>query len=420
MFRKYYTDNHDQGKKMKYSKSISIFALLLLTGIQSFACTVFMYSDGRSTLVGSNEDFKRRDSQVWFIPARDGRYGYALFGYDGSVQAGINEKGLFWDGLRAYPYTKAGNIYERLDIGGNILHKISEECATVDDVISLFEKYYWEGFRVAQLMVVDKTGESAIITYYNNELTVTKNAGNHQVCTNFRITCNEDSENYHWYNIGSKRFRKAEKMINMQEMTVDNFFSILDATHQNNPIATTIYSTVCDLSSRDIYISVNGDFGQICKINISEELNKGKHSYFLSDLVDPSINNKKDIEIHDASYLTGENEKILLDNNWNETTKGKKAKYYRKIEKDPDSDQYVMKDYFMNDTLQGVSYYSSLNPEIIDGRYLVYYENSNIRVEGYFKHRLKDGEWAYWSADGQIDSLIWYKDGIKQSTIYGR
>lgn len=405
---------------MKYSKSIIFLVLFLQTGIQLLACTVFMYTNGKSTLVGSNEDFKKRKSQVWFIPASEGRYGYALFGYDGSVQAGINEKGLFWDGLRAYPYTEIGNIYERPDIGGNILHKISEECATVDDVISLFEKYYWEGFRVAQLMVVDKTGESAIITYYNNELTVTKQAGNQQICTNFRITCKEDSENFHWYNIGSKRFRKAEKMIKNQEMTVDNFFSILDATHQNNIIARTIYSTVCDLVPGDIYISVNGDYDQIKKINISEELNKGKHSYFLSDLVDPAINNKKDIEIHDDSYLTGENEKILLDINWNKTTKRKKAKYYRKIEKDQASNHYIMKDYFINDTLQGISYYSSLNPEIIDGSYLVYYENSNIRVEGYFKHRLKDGEWSYWSADGQIDSLIRYKDGIKQSMIYSR
>ena len=379
-----------------------------------------MCTNGKNTLVGSNEDFKKRDSQIWFIPASEGRYGYALFGYDRSVQAGINEKGLFWDGLRAYPYTEIDNIYERLDIGGNILHKISEECATVDDVISLFEKYYWEGFRVAQLMVVDKTGESAIITYYNNQLTVTKKAGNQQVCTNFRITCTEDSDNFHWYNIGSRRFKKAGKMINKQEMTVDNFFSILDATRQNNPIAKTIYSTVCDLGSGDIYISVNGDFDQIKKINISEELSKGKHSYFLSHIVDPAIRNKKEIEIHDDSYLTGENEKILIDNNWNKTTKRKKAEYYRKIEKEPASNHYIMKDYFMNDTLQGVSYYSSLNPEILDGRYLVYYENGKIKVEGYFKHRLKDGVWSYWSSDGQIDSIFRYKDGIKLSSNCSR
>ncbi|MBN1387609.1 MAG: hypothetical protein JW965_04135 [Bacteroidales bacterium] len=403
---------------MKYSKSIALLVLLLQAGMQLFACTVFMCTDGKRTLVGSNEDFKKRNSQVWFIPASEGRYGYALFGYDGSVQAGINEKGLFWDGLRAYPYTEAGNICERLDIGGNVLHKIAEECATVDDVISLFEKYYWEGFRVAQLMVVDKTGENAIITYYNNELTVTKKAGNHQVCTNFRINCREDSENFHWYNIGSRRLRKAEKMINELEMTVDNFFSILDATHQNNIVAKTIYSTVCDLGTGDIYISVNGDFDQIFKINISEELHKGKHSYFLSDLVINEINNIRDIEIHDDRYLTGNNEVILLDKKWEKTTRRKKAKYYRKIEKDPESNLYIMKDYFMNDTLQGVSYYSSLNPEILDGRYLVYYESGNIKVEGYFKHRLMDGEWSYWSADGKLDSIVKYKDGIKQSVKY--
>ncbi len=379
-----------------------------------------MYTNGKSILVGSNEDFRKRDSQVWFIPANKGKYGYALFGYDGSIQAGINEKGLFWDGLRAYPYTEVNNLDDRLDIGGNILYKISEECATVDDVINLFKNYHWEGFRVAQLMVVDQTGESAIITYNNNELTVTKKAGNYQVCTNFRITCEEDSENFHWYNIGSRRFKKAEKMINKQELTVENFFSILDATHQNNIIARTIYSTVCDLVSGDVYISINSDFDQINKINIYEELNKGKHSYFLSDLVNPVMNNKKDIEIHDDSFLTGENEKILLDINWNKTSKRKKAKYYRKIEKDQASNHYILKDYFMNDTLQGIAYYSSLNPEIIDGKYLEYYESGKVKVEGYFKHRLKDRDWSYWSGDGNIDSIIKYTDGIKKSIKYGR
>ena len=92
-------------------KSISIIFLVLLcqTSIQLYGCTVFMSTNGKRTLVGSNEDYKKRNSQIWFIPAKNDRYGYALFGYDGSIQAGINEKGLFWDGLRAYPYTDITN-----------------------------------------------------------------------------------------------------------------------------------------------------------------------------------------------------------------------------------------------------------------------------------------------------------------------
>ena len=397
-------------------KSISILFLVLLwqTSIQLYGCTVFMSTNSKRTLVGSNEDYKKRNSQVWFIPANEGRYGHALFGYDGSVQAGINEKGLFWDGLRAYPYTEINNDNNRFDIGGNVLYKILEECATVDEVINLFKKYYWEGFRLSQIMVVDKTGESAIITYHNNKLTITRKASNYQVCTNFRISCKEDMENFHWYNIGSGRYKKTTKQLKKQDLTVENCFSILNTTHQNNFFAKTIYSTVSDLNSGDIYISVNGDFSQINKINIHEELKREKHSYFLSDIVKSTIKNRKDIELHDDKYLTKINEKILIDKEWNITTKISKAKYYRIIEKDSISNHYIMKDYFMNDTLQGIAYYSSIDPEIIDGKYFEYFDNGNIKAEGHFKQRLKNGIWTYWTIEGKIKKIIKYIDGIKQ------
>ncbi len=387
---------------MKKIIFISLLLLLWLINVQLNACTVFMGTNGKRILVGSNEDYKKRNSQIWFFPAKNGRYGHALFGYDGSVQAGINEKGLFWDGLRAYPYTEITNENNKLDIGYNVFYKISEECATVDEVINLFKKYYWEGFRLSQIIVVDKTGESAIITYHNNKLTVTRKVGNYQVCTNFRISCKENMENFHWYNIGSGRYKKATKQLKKQELTVENFFSILNNTHQNNIFAKTIYSTVSDLNSGYIYISVNGDFSQINKINIYEELKKGKHSYFLSDIVKSTMKNIKDVEIHDDNYLTKNDEKILIDEKWNITTKITKAKYYRTIEKDSISNHYIMKDYFMNDTLQGIAYYSSLSPEIIDSKYFEYYDSGNIKVKGHFKHRLKDGIWTYWTKEGKI------------------
>lgn len=157
-----------------------------------YSCTVFMRTGNSLTLVGSNEDYKKSNSQIFIVPANKGKYGYALFGYNGSEQSGVNEKGLFWDGLRAYPYITTNNSSQKHDISGNVLYKILEDCATVDEVIQLFEEYYWEGFRVSQLMVVDKTGESAIITCNKNGLAVTKREKSYQVCTNFRISCNED------------------------------------------------------------------------------------------------------------------------------------------------------------------------------------------------------------------------------------
>lgn len=364
------------------------------------------------TFVGSNEDYKKSNSQVYIVPANNGNYGYALFGYNGSEQSGVNEKGLFWDGLRAYPYVKTDNSSKKTNIGGNVLYKILEDCATVDEAIQLFEKYYWEGFRVSQLMVVDKTGESAIITYDKNGLAVTKRERSYQVCTNFRISSNEDIKNAHWYNIGFGRFKKARKeMQNSEDLNEKHFLSILKATRQKNIFAKTIYSTVFNLHTGDIILSVNGNFSRLTKINLFEELKKSRHSYYLSDLVNIASEDKNQIEVSDDDFLTN-SDKIFLDKNWQQTTKKRKAKFYRTIEKE--SGHYIKRDYHMNGTLQGIAYYSSLNPEIIDGKYYEYYKNGKMKASGHFKHRLKDGEWKYWSKDGILEKIIIYSQGVRQ------
>lgn len=397
-------------------KLILLISILisLLANNELHSCTVFKSTNKNYTLVGSNEDFKRSNSQIFFIPAKEGKYGHILFGYNGSVQSGINEKGLFWDGLRAYPYVKIENANNKPSIGGDVLYKILEECATIDEVIKLFETFHWDGFRVAQLMIVDKTGESAIITYKDNALAVTKTKNQFQVCTNFRIASGQDMRNYRWYNIGSQRYNKATQLLENQGLTVDNCISILKATLQNSIFAKTIYSSVFNLNTGDIHISINGAFSQIVQINLFEELKNGKHSYYLYDLVNSTHKNRNSIKVLDKRFLTRESNRILLDKNWQFTLKKNKAKFYRTIVKDSVSDHYIKIDHYMNDTLQGIAYYSSLNPEIIDGKYFEYHENGNIKVEGCFRHRLKDGDWKYWSKNGIPEKTINYSKGIRK------
>jgi len=374
-----------------------------------------MSTNNSYTLVGSNEDYKKSHSQVFFIPPQDRKYGHALFGYNGSVQSGINEKGLFWDGLRAYPYVKAPMQGDKADIGGNVLYKILEDCATVDEVIRLFETYQWEGFSLSQLMVVDKTGESAIVTHGKNGLVVTKKDKHYQLCTNFRIAAQADAHNYNWYNIGSGRYRKAEKLLQAPDLTVDKCFAILKATHQNNPFAKTIYSSVFNLNTGDIHLCVNGKFSQLTTINLHQQLTHGKCSYFLSDLTITATAKRRKIEIIDENYLTINSGRLLLDTNWQPTLKEHKAAYYRMVENDSVAGRYVMKDYFMNDTLQGITSYSSLVPEIMDGKYAEYHMNGQLRASGYFRHRLKQGEWRYWNEEGQLQKTLKYVDGVQQN-----
>jgi hypothetical protein len=69
--------------------------------------------------------------------------------------------------------------------------------------------------------------------------------------------------------------------------TIDYFRSILDCTHQelNSP---TQYSNIYDLNTGDLYIYLFHNFSTYSKLNLFEELKKGKHAYRLSDIVSPS------------------------------------------------------------------------------------------------------------------------------------
>ncbi len=397
---------------------LSLISLLIwLMSSNIFACTVFMGSKNGVTLVGSNEDYKKSNSQVFFVPRNGEKYGYALFGYNGSIQSGVNEKGLFWDGLRAYPYSKSENIQNKYNIGGNVLHKILEECSTVMDVILLFEKYYWEGFRLSQLMIVDRNGESAIITNGENGLAITKKEGCYQVCSNFRISSNESTLKPYWFKVGGGRFNKTEKKLQKLEINETEFISILKSNRQKNIFSKTIYSTLINLNSCEILLTIDGDFSRMLRINLNEELNKGRHSYFLAELVNTTNENRTKVAKYDADFLTLNLDTIHFDKDWAQVKKISKAAYYRIIERDSILKNFIGRDYFLNNILQGEVYYSSINPEIADGKYSEFYDNGKKKVSGQFKYRLKHGEWKYWSKEGELERVIEYTNGIKNDRL---
>lgn len=75
-------------------------------------CTVVYASDGTVALGGNNEDYINPRTRVWFIPGEEGGYGRVYFGFDDyHAQGGMNEAGLFFDGLgldATYPVDKEG------------------------------------------------------------------------------------------------------------------------------------------------------------------------------------------------------------------------------------------------------------------------------------------------------------------------
>lgn len=257
--------------------------LFCLAAISAFPCTIFNASKNGRVLAGNNEDLNSTDSRIWFYPQKEGKYGYLYVGFDSyGIQGGMNDRGLFFD-YNALKFARMNPSPEKPGIKSwrGFIDKIMTECATVEEVIDLLSKHNLGWWGPNQVMYADATGASAVIgADKNGELSVVRKKGDYQVSTNFSLANPEfGSSTYPCY-----RYEIANKMLeNMKELTVDYFRKILAATHQEGTYPT-IYSNICDLTNKEIYIYNFHDYEEVAKFNLEEEFKKGEHSYEILSL----------------------------------------------------------------------------------------------------------------------------------------
>jgi tetratricopeptide (TPR) repeat protein len=282
----------------------SIFAILFsLEAISMFPCTIFNASKNGLVLAGNNEDLDSTDSLIWFYPPANGKYGYCYVGFHSyGIQGGMNEQGLFFD-YNALEFSKMDPSPGKLSIRGwrGFIDKIMSECATVEEVINLLSQYNLGWWGSNQVMYVDATGASAVIgADKNGKLSVIRKERDYQVSTNFSLANPEfGSIAYPCY-----RYEIANEMLeNMKELTVDYLRKILAAVHQEgaNP---TIYSNICDLINKEIYLYNFHNFEEVAKLNLEEELKRGEHSYEIISFFPRKIHAQKSFEEAQARKLS--------------------------------------------------------------------------------------------------------------------
>ena len=133
------------------------------------ACTAFVVYRNGLALAGNNEDFWETDTKLWFVPKAGsdrgvaGKLGRVYFGFDNFYpQGGMNEAGLFFDGFATAEY-KVKNSLDRPYFEGNIADYVMANCATVSEVVGVFEKHNLSILNHAMLMFGDQHGDSVII-----------------------------------------------------------------------------------------------------------------------------------------------------------------------------------------------------------------------------------------------------------------
>jgi hypothetical protein len=240
-------------------------------------CTVFLVSDGEMVLVGNNEDWRDPVTKVWFVPPAPDRFGRIYFGYgDMNPQGGMNDKGLFFDGLAVAP---TGPVPEdgKPVFSGNLADKALAECATVDCVIEMFDTFH-RPFTNAQLFFGDAEGNSVII----EPRAILAKDGAFQVATNFFQSVTNTAE---W---PGRRYRTATDMLREAgEVSVELARDILSATHQRGPFPTQ-YSNVYDLKRRKVFLYHFHNFNEVVEIDLAAELEKGGHVFDLPSLFPPN------------------------------------------------------------------------------------------------------------------------------------
>jgi len=237
------------------------------------ACTAFTSSNGRQVLVGNNEDDNNPFTVVWFVPAGKAKYGRLYVGFDNwDPQGGMNERGLWFDAFSATPIEHVNSAKPAFH--GNLTDKAMSECATVEDVVRLFEQYNRTFMKGFVLMFADASGDSVII----EPGAILHKRGRYQVQTNFHQSLAVPE-----YECG--RFRIASAMLNdaRERISVDLFRRVLAATH-NEDTYPTVYSNIYDLKRRVMYLYHFHNYENVVMIDLRAELKKGPHAVSLPTL----------------------------------------------------------------------------------------------------------------------------------------
>ena len=255
---------------------IALFLLFVfLPAVTLFSCTMFTLTKKGKTLVGNNEDWKNPNTKIRFVLPEKGKYGVVYFSFDDmSPQGGMNDQGLVFDYMATQPLeVKTSRHKEKFR--GDLMQKVMRECATVDEALKLLDKYNLQYFRRFQVMMVDKSGNSAII----EGDVIQRKKKSFQVCTNFYLSQLEKGEE-----IPCDRYKIATNLLNKNELTIDSFRNILSAVHQEGDWGGTQYSNIYDVNRGLVYLYHFHNFENVVVIDLEEEFKKGEHTIDLPSL----------------------------------------------------------------------------------------------------------------------------------------
>jgi len=306
------TYNHnfklERGEKMK-KKIVGIVVMGLLMGTVASvvnsvsACTGFTAAKDEKVLVGANMDWSHNfNMYMHFFPAEEGKYGRVLIDFKVELdmepypydpdwivpKEGMNDQGLFYS-IFLTPYLLPENEEDKPifysddpDYYQYALYAYClAKCSTVTEVLEVFDDYNLLGMAEYQCFFADKYGDSVIIEGDD----IIYREKNFQVVTNFYLSQFPEPP------YPCTRYTTAVTMLeNMNDLSVEYFQSICDATHQ----ITTVHSNVYDVTHGIFYINYYNNFEKTLEFDLNEELAQGERRLHIGSLFDSEENHQPD------------------------------------------------------------------------------------------------------------------------------
>lgn len=246
------------------------------------ACTIFTHVSNESVWVGANEDVENidtfADQWIWPRPAKANMNGYFTIGFKAfplAPQAGINDKGLFFDYNSVDPISPQPNGKPVAQF--MMADKLMAECSTVEEAIAILDTYDLKGLASGQMFLVDAQGNSAIIE--QRAVTYRKNH-DFQIGTNFRTSTTPENS------IKCERYKTAySALYEAKFVTEETILGILKATALNEKFVTK-YSIATDLKSGRLRLFLNGDPGHSAWTGtVSSVIGKGDKRINLKEFI---------------------------------------------------------------------------------------------------------------------------------------
>jgi len=245
------------------------------------SCTVFLVTDGERVLGGGNEDQGAFPARAWFISASEGKYGRLCLGFEGVVESGMNDQGLFYDSLSAPEIDVATEEGKEIHRGMWTLRAL-EVCSTVEDVVAFLYGISVPGTWTDQLFFGDRNGHSIIVEGKR----VVLPTRDFQICTNFTHTWASQHE------ITCNRYLTAQRLLGeMEDEDVsfdavrDVFAATADTYHDGSGTA---YTAIYDPIGLTATLCFWRDFEHPIRFDLQAELARGSHVVALVDIAHPN------------------------------------------------------------------------------------------------------------------------------------